>query len=169
MNWEAAGAIGEIVGALAVVITLVYLAVQLRQNAMSQRATVEQQIATGLSESFRINADTDIPRIWALAYRDFAELTEIEAAKFAFFLFSHLKQFEHAYIQHEMGNLSDVSWEAIDRTFRETVTISDGARQYWKFRRTAFHEGFCAHVDRALLKDVTENREAIIDFLTPER
>ena len=30
MNWEAAGAIGEIVGAIAVVATLVYLALQLR-------------------------------------------------------------------------------------------------------------------------------------------
>ena len=32
MNWEALGAIGEIVGAIAVVLTLGYLAVQMRQN-----------------------------------------------------------------------------------------------------------------------------------------
>ena len=38
MNWEAAGAIGEIVGALAVFITLAYLAVQIRQNTGAVRA-----------------------------------------------------------------------------------------------------------------------------------
>ena len=38
MNWDAAGAIGEIVGALAVVITLVYLAIQVRQNTRHVRA-----------------------------------------------------------------------------------------------------------------------------------
>ena len=32
MNWEALGAIGEIVGAVAVVVTLGYLAVQIRKN-----------------------------------------------------------------------------------------------------------------------------------------
>ena len=32
MNWEAVGAIGEIVGAIAVVLSLVYLAAQIRQN-----------------------------------------------------------------------------------------------------------------------------------------
>ena len=33
MNWEALGAIGEIVGAVAVVVTLGYLAVQIRGDA----------------------------------------------------------------------------------------------------------------------------------------
>lgn len=32
MNWEAIGAIGELIGALAVVLTLVYLAVQVRHS-----------------------------------------------------------------------------------------------------------------------------------------
>lgn len=40
MNWDAIGAIGEVVGALAVVISLVYLALQIRQNSRQ----VEEQI-----------------------------------------------------------------------------------------------------------------------------
>jgi hypothetical protein len=32
MNWEAIGAIGEIVGSFAVLITLIYLAQQIKQN-----------------------------------------------------------------------------------------------------------------------------------------
>ena len=38
MNWEAIGAIGEIVGALAVVTTLLYLSVQIRQHQRSSIA-----------------------------------------------------------------------------------------------------------------------------------
>ncbi len=33
MNWEAIGAIGEVLGAAGVIITLAYLAVQIRQNS----------------------------------------------------------------------------------------------------------------------------------------
>ena len=39
MNWEAAGAIGEIVGAIAVVATLAYLAIQLKQNTKSVQSS----------------------------------------------------------------------------------------------------------------------------------
>jgi len=44
MNWEALGAIGEIVGAVAVVVTLVYLAVQIRQNTRSAKVCSNQLI-----------------------------------------------------------------------------------------------------------------------------
>ena len=32
INWEAIGAVGEVVGALAVVVSIVYLAIQIRQS-----------------------------------------------------------------------------------------------------------------------------------------
>ena len=41
MNWEALGAIGEIVGAVAVVLTLGYLAVQILQNVAQVRIRAE--------------------------------------------------------------------------------------------------------------------------------
>ena len=68
-----------------------------------------------------------------------------------------------------MGNLSEVSWKATDRTFRETVMISGGARGYWKFRKTAFHEGFQAYVESVAMEDVTEYREAVEGFLNQNR
>lgn len=38
MNWEAIGAVGEILGAIAVLLSLAYLAVQIRQNLKPQKA-----------------------------------------------------------------------------------------------------------------------------------
>ena len=42
MNWDAIGAIGEIIGAIAVVATLGYLAVQIRQNSTQARLSSVQ-------------------------------------------------------------------------------------------------------------------------------
>ena len=39
MDWNAVGAIGEAVGAVAVLVTLVYLASQIRQNTKAQETT----------------------------------------------------------------------------------------------------------------------------------
>jgi hypothetical protein len=44
MNWEAIGAIGEIVGATAVVMTLVYVAIQIKQSTTTSRAQAISQV-----------------------------------------------------------------------------------------------------------------------------
>ena len=44
MNWEAIGATGEVVGAVAVFATLVYLAIQIRQNTASLKASSHHAI-----------------------------------------------------------------------------------------------------------------------------
>lgn len=43
MNWEAISAVGEILGASAVLITLIYLAVQIRQNTAAGVHTGETE------------------------------------------------------------------------------------------------------------------------------
>lgn len=42
MNWEAVGAFGEIIGALAVLITLIYLSVQIRESSEATRIQTAQ-------------------------------------------------------------------------------------------------------------------------------
>ena len=60
VNWEAVSAIGEIVGAIAVVVTLAYLAVQIRQNTQVARSTARQAITqTTIDSSTR-----DCTRFW---------------------------------------------------------------------------------------------------------
>jgi hypothetical protein len=50
MDWEAIGAIAEACGALAVLVTLVYLALQIRQQNGVTRAQVHQQRADSVSQ-----------------------------------------------------------------------------------------------------------------------
>ncbi len=56
MNWDAIGAVGEVVGAVGVILTLGYLAVQIRQNtAMMTAQTVQahRRYSTGSAVSRR--------------------------------------------------------------------------------------------------------------------
>ena len=53
MNWEALGAIGEIVGAVAVVLSLIFLATQIRQNTRSSRTASYQAAVTSISDLTR--------------------------------------------------------------------------------------------------------------------
>jgi hypothetical protein len=49
MNWDAISAIGEVVGAMAVILTLIYLALQIR------RSTLESQMAAAHALTNQLN------------------------------------------------------------------------------------------------------------------
>ena len=153
------GNYGEFVGAVAVVVTLGYLALQIRQNSSSLRATAEQQIASGLSGAMGLVASTEIPEIWTRAAQDPSQLNDAELAKFAFHLLSYLKQFEHAFVQRQMGNLSESSWEGVDHLLRNSVLTSVGVRRYWELRQNGFQSEFRAYVNSA-----TPDSQAVSSF-----
>jgi hypothetical protein len=50
MNWDALGAMGELFGALAVVLTLGYLAVQIRQNSDGMKVAAKLDIEKNFNE-----------------------------------------------------------------------------------------------------------------------
>ena len=54
MNWEAVGAISQIVGAVLVGITLIYLAVQLRQNTSALKSSTFLAISTLMGSTMEI-------------------------------------------------------------------------------------------------------------------
>ena len=57
MNWEAIGALSEFVGAIAVVITLVYLAIQIRQNTRAIRLDTGHDITEEYRDIFALMAE----------------------------------------------------------------------------------------------------------------
>ena len=85
MNWEAIGAIGEIVGALAVVTTLLYLSVQIRQY---QRSSIAEGSSKGhaLHSVWRNTIVQNTDAAGALAKANSGEnLSERERVQLEFF------------------------------------------------------------------------------------
>jgi len=81
MNWEAIGAIGEIVGAMAVVASLVYLATQIRQSTKVARSATRNAIAESaqrLGQDFI--DDTGMAEIF-VKHISGEELTPVEAIR----------------------------------------------------------------------------------------
>ncbi len=56
MNWDAVGAVAEILGALGVIVTVAYLAIQIRQNSKLLASSLADSIRNGLNEATRIES-----------------------------------------------------------------------------------------------------------------
>jgi len=50
MNWDAIAAVGELLGASAVLVTLIYLAVQIRQNTSAVATATYESTMTGFND-----------------------------------------------------------------------------------------------------------------------
>ena len=63
MNWEAIGALAELAGAFAVVLTLIYLSMQLRQNTIAMNESRKVLLAENYQR--RVQARTEISKLTA--------------------------------------------------------------------------------------------------------
>jgi hypothetical protein len=83
MNWEAIGAIGEILGAIAVLGTLIYLVAQLRQNTASVTTATYESMMSGITDiNLVVVGDPDVASILARGARDPHSLDDDEALRY---------------------------------------------------------------------------------------
>jgi len=114
MNWEAIGALGEVVGAGAVVVTLIYLAGQVRHATRAAQAAAVQT-ASALDQEFllAIGQDAETARIWTTyMFGDPSTLSEDEQARGFFLMGSTIRRLENVHLQHRLGTISDEVWES---------------------------------------------------------
>jgi hypothetical protein len=112
VNWEAAGAIGEIVGAAGVIVTLVYLAAQIRQNTKSLRASAvwdSQMSFVAINESLADGGR--ISEIMFRAISDAGSLDAFESHLAHRFARSFFQRMEAQHALYSNGILDREVWE----------------------------------------------------------
>jgi hypothetical protein len=83
MNWEATGAIGETIGALAVFLTLIYLAMQIRQNTNTvQASAVDASVSRVTSVRQSIFENAEVAQIHVKGLADADDLNEESRTRF---------------------------------------------------------------------------------------
>ena len=118
MNWDAIGAIGEIVGAIAVLATLIYLAIQIRQNSAIQRAQTHQQLALERVNGVRLITTNKELRDAVGKARFGKPLTEDEQGILFWMTVMHLREYENELYQHSQGMIEDDELE-VQKTLLE--------------------------------------------------
>ena len=147
MNWEAIGAIGEIIGATAVVVTLIYLAVQLRQNTAGIRANAYQMwLSVTIAEQSTAQNPAMAETI-ATGLFDPSSLTEENWVPFANYCHTFVLKAESAYfLQKERIIDESVCEKEFDRTVK--LLSTPGPAQWWSAgARTQFTDEFVSMIE----------------------
>lgn len=113
MNWEAIGAIGEIGGALGVIITLAYLSVQLRQNTKASRLAAIQAASENSSRfSEMLASDAELSELVWRGLRAPDSLDASEKRRFIAALNVFVRRESVAFHLHKEGIMPEELWEA---------------------------------------------------------
>ena len=152
VNWEAIGALGEWAGALAVIATLVYLAIQVRQNSAGIQATAELEASGRLAQFVtRISTDQNMRRIWE-DVSDGKELPEEDSRDYVWLMAEFFHMSEGIYIQYSRGFLSDEIWGEYERLMVGYLQFSV-ARSWWRNGNGPYSDVFREHVETLLAQD----------------
>jgi len=147
MDWEAIGAFAELLGALGVIATLAYLAIQIKGNTRAIGAQTRHSISDFAREvsAFRAqHADR-----WA----EVMAIENLTSGDQEFLFWVHMQMFvfgETYHYQHQLGFMPESHWRGFVRFLAE-YTQTRGFAEFWKASSHSFSEEFSAWVNSELL------------------
>jgi hypothetical protein len=150
MNWEAVGAIGEILGAVVVVATIFYLAIQIRHSHRSNQMVAASRIAESADAWLgRLVQDKELNDIYQNGMRDYSSLEQSDQSRFDLLIVQFLRSIEAAWTQDELGVLDKNQWYGYKMTTRHIIGSRGGSVAFDKMR-TSFSPAFCTAVEEII-------------------
>jgi len=148
MKLEKLSALAELVSAVAIVVTLGYLAVQTRQNTTAVQAAVRQSM---LVEDRELLFKTMEFPFFAAGEYNGRELTRDEEVRLISYLIAFVRTRENEWLQYQNGVIDEATW-ATYRVPMQIILSQPFSRHWWEVRAQAgeFVEGFVNDVNDLL-------------------
>lgn len=147
MNWQAASAIGDLIGAGAIIISLIYLAYQLRQNTRSIKIAALQSTMDRWIEWSGVLATTpDLAQIVHRGNANYRSLEPAEALRYG----AYIQMFFDA-VENYHAQLVDIGIDGnqsvLDSIVRRRIVIP-GFAQWWEENTGDYDSQFTAMIER---------------------
>jgi hypothetical protein len=152
MNWEAIGAVAELIGGIAVLVTLIYLSIQVRQNSRMQRKqNITEQTNRCIAAGQLLATDAEFADIHLRAMNN-KELSATEYARLSGYFFAILTDFEEMYYTHKEGEQSEFRWQNLNTHVYWQLKPGTRGNHWWHGLKEKFYtQEFIEYVDQLLL------------------
>ena len=143
------GSLGEFLGAIAVVFSLIYLALQVRQNTNAMRASTYLGLTDGW-QNFLMGLEERDFELMSKAIQEPSSVTETELLRIYYRVRVTLRRYENDYFQYRSGNFDPAAWEGYWRSIQQDTLANPLIVAMWKLQRTHFDENFSRVMDQAV-------------------
>lgn len=169
MTLQDLGNIGEFVGAIGVVASLIYLALQIRQNSHQISQNTNSVLGSVELENARrafdwlatIAQNPGLRRVWRLGLSEPTKLTEDEGLQFAMLMGATFYRMEGGFRQYKRGLLSEDSWEPMEELISRYMR-SPAVVAWWSHRDVPFARSFSEYVSSRIPNSSRHEVEPVI-------
>ena len=134
--------VAEIAGGIAVLIGLVFVGLELRQNTLMQRVTATQALSVDYENAVdALGKDTDTACIYVRGINGLTNLNGIERYRFFVLWFHVLRAGEQLHYYSLEGMVDERIWRGYERQLQEIFRYP-GVQQYWEIRKDWYSDEF---------------------------
>ncbi|MCP5184673.1 MAG: hypothetical protein H6993_11970 [Pseudomonadales bacterium] len=146
LNLQDYASVAEVIGAVAVVISLVYVALSIRQNTDAIQVSNHQALVAMDMEKNSWLRESEFAEIYVIAREEPEKLSKVQMQQYSTFVADTMNAWEFAYITYSNGAMDETIWHGWDGFYRSELS-SDLFRRFWLDRGEGFSPKFKAYVD----------------------
>jgi hypothetical protein len=152
MNWEMLTAIGQLATVCIGVPSIIYFAIQLREQNRERRQSAVNALTVQWGELTKaLHENSEFTALFLRGVQSFHDLDVVSKLRFSAFQNRFFKNFEGMYYSRREGILTADLWNEIERTMSDFLAY-EGVRQWWETRRHWHTEMFAGVVDGIIAK-----------------
>ena len=148
MNWDAINAISQFVSSIAVVLSVLYLGIQVHRSTRIAKVAAQDTAASAVRDvtnTFMENAE--MSRIWGTGLEQIESLSAEDQARFFHAIHQFLKALETIHFHYLNGLMDKQLWLGWEELLRHYIT-APGAVQYWQRRSALFSARFRDYINQ---------------------
>jgi hypothetical protein len=153
MNWDAISTIAEVVGAIGVIASLLYLAVQIRQGAKTAEGAAYRDASATICEELNTMSEGENGDIILKGLRKLSDLEPREKYTFDSVMVGFFAVIESDFISNDAELLSDETMENWGFLLRTRYLGYPGMQDWWQGSKQNFHQ-VDPRLDRSAIRPV---------------
>src|SRR5580765_5286962 len=152
MNWAMLTAIGQLATVFIGVPSIIYFAIQLREQNRERRQSAVNALTVQWGELTKaLHESPEFTALYLRGVQSFHDLDAVSKLRFSAFQNRFFKNFEGMYFSYCDGILTKPLWGEIERTMTDFLAYP-GVRQWWETRKHWHTEEFARVVDEIIAR-----------------
>lgn len=154
--------LAEIAGAIAIVVSVIYLGVQIRANTKVLRSQAHYNALSLAQRPFEMAiADQSLADLIETSYAFPERLSEGQWFRCGNYLFMQFNSWEYLYYQNIDGSIPNQLWVGADAYFKELVETKPGLKRFWSEYQHGFDDPFRSYVANQFAKKTSAEKPEI--------
>jgi hypothetical protein len=151
MNIESIANYADVISGIAVIVSLIYVGVQVRSNTNTARSAAAHSVHEAYATWYRMLAsDAALAQLVTDGLRDYSSISEVDKARFVCTFMAFISCSQDAFIKWREGSLSAELWMGWELVMMNLVS-APGGKDFWNERSYLFGQEFRSHVENVIM------------------